>query len=698
MANMSVSVLLALRDKLTGPARRAGRTFSNVGRQMEQAGRKIAGGAMRATQAVGRLGAVAARSAASVTTLATRMRALRTWGRGLGGSGMMTLFGGGLVASKVGSTLFGFENTMNEVQALMSASDQSMKGLRTEVKNIGMKSRYTATQVGQGLVELARAGVYDPEEAKALLDGTVGLAEATNTSMDRAADIATNIAKAFGKDLTKPVMTDMVDSLAHATRRTNFDLHELAKSMEYVAPAATNFGLSMKDTTALLMALAQVGQKGSKAGRGLARVMETAANRATKKPARKALSAIGLSPDSFFDAKGDIKIFDMIEKFREARDEFGKEATAKAMYSAFDSAGARIFMSLINASAEDIEHFRKVMQDADGAVEEMRLARMKGLPGAWYRLVAAMEALTLAAGDKGGLTSTLEGIANTFKEWALSLSQVDPMILKIGSHVVMAAAALGALAIPLMVFGHALRFLAAMALLPMFKGLLMVARPLAGILSGVAMGIAEGAALAGVTKFRAALALIPSIIKVGIVLWGLYEIYNNWDTIKALFEDPIKLTVLWPQMPSWVRSIVEWAQSGQDYRREREKYWDQHDLDQIAKGKKWRGELGAWWGENMPSWLGGNRAQGIMNQANPQSSAQSGVPAILRSGKPGELGGVGAGPTTNNNDNSKTVNVGGITNNITVNSTGDAAAGAVGNAAGGATQSGVRKALNSDGN
>ncbi len=68
-----------------------------------------------------------------------------------------TLAGGALTAALfgVGRTIVGFEQTMNNLHAVLNASSEDMERLRNQAMELGSSTAFSASQVGDAQTELA---------------------------------------------------------------------------------------------------------------------------------------------------------------------------------------------------------------------------------------------------------------------------------------------------------------------------------------------------------------------------------------------------------------------------------------------------------------------------------------------------------------------------------------------------------------
>jgi hypothetical protein len=82
-----------------------------------------------------------------------------------------------------------FEAGMNRVKALSGATGEEFDLLKARALEMSKTTRYTATEVADGMGFLAMAG-FDVNEIYAALPGTLNLAAAAQMDLGRAADIS----------------------------------------------------------------------------------------------------------------------------------------------------------------------------------------------------------------------------------------------------------------------------------------------------------------------------------------------------------------------------------------------------------------------------------------------------------------------------------------------------------------------------
>ena len=110
-----------------------------------------------------------------------------------------TLAGGALTAVLfgVGRTIVGFEQTMNNLQAVLNASSEDMERLRDQAMELGSSTAFSASQVGDAQTELALI-FGDVERTTKALPDVLNLASAGQLEMGQAAKLVGSQMNAFG--------------------------------------------------------------------------------------------------------------------------------------------------------------------------------------------------------------------------------------------------------------------------------------------------------------------------------------------------------------------------------------------------------------------------------------------------------------------------------------------------------------------
>jgi len=147
--------------------------------------------------------------------------------------------------------------------------------------------------------------------------------------------------------------SDVVQTLGLMTERTAAQFPDLINSLSYIGPLAESLGITFEDVTSILGLLADAGQKGSRAGRGLAMVIEGMS--APSGPAGKALDGLiqrthGLSAawtDVIFPEGEFVGMRDMLIEMARAAEDMTDAERGRFYATAFTNNATRALIPLI---------------------------------------------------------------------------------------------------------------------------------------------------------------------------------------------------------------------------------------------------------------------------------------------------------------------------------------------------------------
>ena len=167
-----------------------------------------------------------------------------------------------------------FNQAMAKVGAVTLTTGAGFEAMREKALLLGRTTVFTADQIAQGQLALAKAGLSNVEVNEAI-SATADLAAASDMDLAEATGILVNVMRAF--DLKAEDTTHIADVLAITMSRSNTTIEEMGEAFSYVAPVARSLGFSLEHTSAMIGVLADAGIKGSMAGTGLRRVMSALA-------------------------------------------------------------------------------------------------------------------------------------------------------------------------------------------------------------------------------------------------------------------------------------------------------------------------------------------------------------------------------------------------------------------------------------
>lgn len=314
-----------------------------------------------------------------------------------------------------------FEAQMSKVEAISGASAEDMGLLTEKAKQMGIDTKFSATEAGQALEYMAMAG-WKTEDMLNGIDGIMNLAAASGENLGQVSDIVTDALTAFG--LEAKDSAHFADVLAKASNDSNTDVAMMGQTFKYVGSVAGAMKFSIEDTSVAIGLMANAGIKAEQAGTSLRAVFTRLAK--PPKEAADAIKELGLQiteTDGSFKSLGDIMV-DMRSKFSQLTD------VQKTQYAAMLGGQEAMsgLLAIINASDDDFNKLTKSINDADGSAKEMAETMNDNLKGQLTLLKSSLEGLGLAVYDGisapmkeavKASTESINGITESFQNGEL---------------------------------------------------------------------------------------------------------------------------------------------------------------------------------------------------------------------------------------------------------------------------------------
>ena len=375
-------------------------------------------------------------------------------------------------AIKAGSD---FEAGMSKVQAISGASGDEIAKLADKAKEMGAKTKFSATESAEAMQYMAMAG-WKTKDMLGGIEGIMNLAAASGEDLASTSDIVTDAMTAFGMaaDGTTTIVKDgfskevsnathFADVLAQTASSANTNVSMLGESFKYVAPVAGAMGYNVEDAAVALGLMANSGIKASTAGTALRQLITNMAKPTDAMAAamdylglslqnsdgsmkslkeimddlRSSLGQCKMPMDEFQKQMADIQakyesgeltekkyskaVQDLTEKA------YGAEGALKAKYAATlaGQEGMSGLLAIVNTSTEDYDKLTESIYNADGAAEKMADTMNDNLQGAITLAKSALESVQIALYEKvqepmkdtvKTVTSMLEDMNNSLAE------------------------------------------------------------------------------------------------------------------------------------------------------------------------------------------------------------------------------------------------------------------------------------------
>lgn len=305
-----------------------------------------------------------------------------------------------------------FEAQMSRVQAIAGATKKELEELTNQAIQLGSETSFSASEVAEGMENLASAG-FTTEEIMSAMPGLLDLAASSGAELATASEIAASAIRGFGLEAGEA--GHVADVFAEAAARTNAQTEDMGYAMKYIAPVANTMGLKIEEVAAAIGIMSDAGIKGEQAGTTL----RGALVRLTK-PTDKMLDVMEDLGISFYDNEGKMKsLTEMISMLQKATKGLTDEEQQYALTTLFGTESLSGMVALINRGSDDLKDMTKNFENADGAAEEMADTMLDNTAGALESLSGSLESAGIAiqralAPEIKNLAKLIQGLVDDF--------------------------------------------------------------------------------------------------------------------------------------------------------------------------------------------------------------------------------------------------------------------------------------------
>ena len=272
-------------------------------------------------------------------------------------------------------TISNFEQANANLASILGATSDQMEKLEKAAVALGSSTRYSASQVTGLQTELAKLG-FGVKEITDMSPAVLNFAGSVGTDLASAAALAGVALRSF--NLGSEQTEDALGTMAVACNKSALSFTYLQNSFSTIAPVAKTYGLSLKDTIALLGTLANAGFDASSAATATRNILLNLSD-----TNGKLAKALGGSVHSFEDIMGAMK------KLRDQGVDLNTtlELTDKRSVAAFNT-----FLD----GAENALELRDALEKVDGELQKIADQRAATVEGAIDGMKSAWEGLVLS--------------------------------------------------------------------------------------------------------------------------------------------------------------------------------------------------------------------------------------------------------------------------------------------------------------
>lgn len=324
-----------------------------------------------------------------------------------------------------------FERGISKVSALAGITGEPLDQLRDKAKELGKTTEFTSKEVVDAFQSMALAG-WEQADMMEAVSSALDLATITGLDFGNTTSYLINALAPFGKSASDAQM--VVDLFAKTATSANFNINDLAKSFEYVAPIAGSMGYAMEDVNVALALLANNGLKGSKAGTALRRILTDLNSKADE----GVISIEGYSV-AISNADGTMRpLTDVLKDMSVAFDGLTQSQKAQYAEQLVGKTGMAGFLALMEQGTEGIDEMTAKVYDYNGAGAEMAGIIRSDQMGSMEALKSAFEAVQLKIGEvlDKAVTPFIDGLTSLARWFASLPEPVQTVVVALGGMVV----------------------------------------------------------------------------------------------------------------------------------------------------------------------------------------------------------------------------------------------------------------------
>lgn len=333
------------------------------------------------------------------------------------GKTMLALGGGmSLVAGlrNVAGIVTKFDQAQGDLLAISGKTKDELAGLTEQAKKLGATTQFSATQITEMQIELAKLG-FTTEQIEQSAKAVGNFAAATGASIPEAAALAGSALRAFNLEASE--MDRVVSTLGVATTKTALDFSALNTGLSTIAPVAAAFGFSIEDTTAVLGQLSNAGFDASSAATATRNILLNLAD--ANGDLAKSLGRPIRSAD------------DLAEGLKELQE---KGIDLGEALELTDKRSVAAFQTFLNG-ADTLVDLRDSITDVNDELEDMAAKRLDTIAGQFTLLESAWEGFVLSVNEGSGAGETIKNVVGFLaRNLELLMSTLGRLIIAWGSY------------------------------------------------------------------------------------------------------------------------------------------------------------------------------------------------------------------------------------------------------------------------
>ncbi|BDR72633.1 hypothetical protein K144316041_13410 [Clostridium tetani] len=419
-----------------------------------------------------------------------------------------------------------YDDQMRKIQAVTGATGEEYAKLQAKAEALGSSTRFSATEAGEGMEALARAG-WKTDEVLAGIGETLTFATANSIDLGNASSIVANGLSMFGMKAEEAGrFTDVLSATASAS---NTDIGLLGETLKYSGALAGGLGYKIEDLSVAMGLMANKSIVGSQAGTTLKNAILRLNNPVGQ--GAKDIKKLGIS---MTDASGKVKPFnELLVHLRDKFSTLGDAQKAQYISTIFGTEAVAGMTAVLNASQEEFDGLTESINKSEGVTKSMADTMDGGLGGALASVSSAWEGLLIKLGKMqdgllvdafNGLAQVLQGIPNEIEYISNKINELTQFYKDHKTIIDTVVIGLGTLATGFMLVSAKTK-IAQAGIMGAMKGVKLL-KGIPTVIQGIGKAFTFLLSPAGLVTLAIA----------GVAM-GAFLIYKNWDKISAWFAN-----------------------------------------------------------------------------------------------------------------------------------------------------------------
>lgn len=281
-----------------------------------------------------------------------------------------------------------FEQAMSQVEAISGASGKELTALTDKAREMGAKTKFSATESAEAFNYMAMAG-WKTSEMLNGIEGIMSLAAASNQDLASTSDIVTDALTAMGYSAGDA--TKLADVMASASANANTNVKLMGSTFQYAAPIVGALKYTMEDTAVAIGLMANAGIKGDKAGTSLRATLTRLA--APPKACAEEMERLNLS---MTDGSGKMKpLRTLIDELRAKFKGMSESEQAAAANNIAGKNAMSGLLAIVNAAPADYNKLKKAVDNSTGSAAKMSKTMQNNVAGTMTKLKSQIEGVQI---------------------------------------------------------------------------------------------------------------------------------------------------------------------------------------------------------------------------------------------------------------------------------------------------------------